>query len=189
MIFRELVKEGDVVFDIGAHVGFYTLVSSLLVGEKGRVIAFEPIPENLHYLRQHLEINFVDNVDVIEAAVSDHHGRERLSRGPSSSMWHFGARGELEVETIKLDDLVLNAKLPPPNLIKMDIEGAEELALTGSAELISEFHPVVILSTHGDDVHQRCRSFLESAGYRLSPIGRASIDECRELLAVYDGTT
>ena len=188
-IFKKSIKEGDVVFDIGAHVGFYTLLSSLLVGSRGRVVAFEPIPENLNYLKQHLEINSVSNVDIIEAAVSDRHGHDRLSSGLSSSMWHLDAQGELEVRTISLDELVLNAKLPPPNLIKMDIEGAEVLALNGSARVLNECHPVVVLSTHGYEVHQRCCSFLESAGYRLMPIGRTSIDECRELLAVYAGTT
>jgi len=188
-LFKEFIKEGDVVFDIGAHVGFYTLLGSLLVGSRGRVVAFEPIPENLGYLKQHLEINSVSNVEIIEAAVSDRRGHDRLSSGPSSSMWHLDAQGELEVPTINLDELVLNEKLPPPNLIKMDIEGAEFLALSGSARVIEEFHPVLILSTHGYEIHYRCRSFLESAGYRLTPISRALIDESRELLAVYGGTT
>jgi FkbM family methyltransferase len=188
-IFQESIKEGHVVFDVGAHVGFYTLLSSHLVGSKGRVVAFEPIPENLNYLRQHVEINSVKNVKIIEAAVSDRHGQDRLSRGPSSSMWHRDAQGELEVRAVSLDELVLSAELPPPNVIKMDIEGAEVLALKGSVGVVNKFHPVFILSTHGSEVHQKCCSVLESAGYRLTPVGRTSIDECRELLAVYGETT
>lgn len=184
-LFKKWIKEGDVVFDVGAHVGFYTLLSSHLVGNRGRVIAFEPIAENLNYLKQHLEINSVDNVEVVEAIVSDRDGHCRLSSGPSSSMWHMDAQGELEVQTISLDGLILRRKLPTPNLIKMDIEGAEFLALNGSTRVINEFHPVIILSTHGLDVHQKCCNFLESAGYGLTPIGGKSIDECRELLAVY----
>lgn len=188
-LLEKWTNEGDVVFDVGAHVGFYTLLGSLLVGSRGQVVAFEPIAENLNYLKQHLEINSVSNVEIVEAAVSDRHGHDRLSSGPSSSMWHFDAQGELEVQTVSLDELVLNKKLPPPDLIKMDIEGAEVLALNGSTRVVNEFHPVLIISTHGFDVHQRCCSILESAGYHLTPIGRASIDECRELLAVYGGTT
>ena len=188
-IFKQWINEGDVVFDVGAHVGFYTLLSSILVGNSGQVVAFEPIPKNINYLKQHLKINSISNVEIVEAAVSDRHGHDRLSSGPSSSMWHFDAQGELEVQTINLDELVLSATLPPPNLIKMDIEGAEFLALSGSTRVVNEFHPVVILSTHGLDVHQKCCNFLESAGYDLTPIGRTYIDECRELLAVYVGTT
>jgi hypothetical protein len=102
-------------------------------------------------------------------------------------MWHFDAQGSLEVRTIRLDDLVLDEKLPPPNLIKMDIEGAEVLALHGCAGVIDAFHPVFMLSTHGPDVHQSCCRILKSAGYNLTPIGVASIDECRELIAVHHG--
>jgi FkbM family methyltransferase len=185
ILFEKWVKEGDVIFDIGAHVGFYTLLGSVLVGGRGQVVAFEPVPKNLSYLKKHLQMNSVSNVEVVEAAVSDRHGHVCLSSGPSNSMWHIDAQGELEVQTVSLDDLVLNAKLPPPNVIKMDIEGAEFLALNGSARVVKEFHPVLLLSTHGIDVHQKCCRFLESAGYRLTPIGQTSLDKCRELFAVY----
>lgn len=185
ILLAKYLKEGDVIFDIGAHVGFYSLLGSVLVGGRGQVIAFEPAPKNLNYLKKHLQINSVINVEVVEAAVSDRHGHVRLSSGPSSSMWHIDAQGELEVQTVSLDELVLNAKLPPPNVIKMDIEGAEFLALNGSARVVKEFHPVLLLSTHGIDVHQKCCRFLKSAGYRLTPIGQTSLDKCRELLAVY----
>ncbi len=184
ILLEKYVKEGDVIFDVGAHVGFYTLLGSLLVGDSGQFVAFEPVPRNLTYLKKHLQINSVSNVAIVEAAVSNDDGCGRLLSGPSSSMWHIDAQGELDVQTVSLDELVLNAKIPPPNLIKMDIEGAEVLALNGSAKVISEFHPVFVLSTHGIDVHQRCCRFLESAGYRLFPIGQTSLDECRELLAV-----
>lgn len=186
ILLEKYLKEGDVIFDIGAHVGFYTLLGSVLVGGSGQVVAFEPVPKNLMYLKKHLQINSISNVAIVEAAVSDRQGHGRLSSGPSSSMWHLDAQGELGVQTVSLDELVLNARIPPPSLIKMDIEGAEVLALNGSARVVSEFHPIFVLSTHGVDVHQGCCRFLESAGYRLFPIGQTSLDECRELFAVHD---
>jgi len=186
ILFEKLVKEGDVIFDVGAHVGFYSLLGSVLVGGKGQVVAFEPEPKNLSYLKKHLQINSISNVEVVEAAVSDRRGRARLSSGPSSSMWYIDAQGELEVQAVSLDDLVLNEKLPPPNVIKMDVEGAEFLALNGSAKVVSMFHPIFILSTHGSEVHQKCCRLLETAGYQLTPIGQESLNECRELLAIYD---
>jgi FkbM family methyltransferase len=185
VVLQKYVEEGHVMFDIGAHVGFYTLLGSVLVGDRGRVVAFEPVPGNLYYLKNHLRLNSVGNVEVVEAAVSDCHGHIRLSSGSSSSMWHIDVRGELEVRTISLDELVLNGEIPPPNVIKMDIEGAELLALNGSAKVIREFHPVIVLSTHGTDAHQGCCRFLETAGYGLFPIDRTSLDECRELFAVH----
>ena len=187
LLFQQWLKKGDVVFDIGAHVGFYTLLSSHLVGCTGKVVAFEPIPENLSYLKQHLEINTVGNVEIVEAAVSDRTGHDRLSNGPSSSMWHLDAEGALEVPTVKIDELVFGEKRQAPNLIKMDIEGAEARALEGCARVIDVHHPIIVLSTHGPDVHRRCCHFLDSAGYNLTPIGETSIDECRELIAIHGG--
>src|SRR5262245_8579614 len=73
-LFAKSVSPGDVVFDVGAHVGFYTLLASVLVGKRGRVIAFEPVPANLEYLRHHIRLNRIDNVEIIEAAVSDTDG-------------------------------------------------------------------------------------------------------------------
>ena len=65
-LFERLVTPGNVVFDIGAHVGFYMLLSSALVGTAGEVFAFEPVPRNLHYLYEHLRLNHVTNVTVAD---------------------------------------------------------------------------------------------------------------------------
>jgi hypothetical protein len=73
-LFEETVKEGSIVFDIGAHVGFYTLLASALVGPTGKVFAFEPVPQNVSYLKEHLRINQVMNVVIHEAAVFDRTG-------------------------------------------------------------------------------------------------------------------
>ena len=67
----EVLKEGSVFFDLGAHVGFFTLLASHLVGDQGRVVAFEPNPENIKYLNKHIEWNQRKNVTVIEAAIGD----------------------------------------------------------------------------------------------------------------------
>jgi protein-L-isoaspartate O-methyltransferase len=84
-VLERRLASGDVVFDIGSHVGFYTLLASVLVGERGRVVAFEPIPESLRYLDTHLRINAIGNVEVIAAAVSDRAGRARVAAGAASA--------------------------------------------------------------------------------------------------------
>ena len=183
-VFERVVGVDDVVFDVGAHAGFYTLLSSVLVGPAGRVVAFEPVPANLERLRTHLEINAVGNVEIVEAAVGDVRGELRLSRGPSDAMWRTDPAGTLTVESVVLDELVTGGALPPPAVMKFDIEGAELLALRGSARIMERFHPTIILSTHGPDVHRACCELLQARGYGLSPIGRTSIEDCAELLAV-----
>src|SRR5689334_14548427 len=69
--FIHFVRPGSTVLDIGAHVGYYTLLASMLAGDAGYVWAFEPEPHNAEFLRQHLAVNNCRNVHVEEAAVSD----------------------------------------------------------------------------------------------------------------------
>ncbi len=77
------IAAGSVVFDLGSHAGFYTLLASSLVGPKGKVVAFEPMPQNLSYLKEHLRLNQITNVTVIEAAVSDRNGTAFLRNTPA----------------------------------------------------------------------------------------------------------
>ena len=112
-LFAETVTEGSVVYDVGAHVGFYTLLASEVVGQGGKVIAFEPLPRNLHYLNKHLSLNRCENVKVIEAAVAEESGTTFFTEGISSSMGYLSSTGDYEVKVVSLDNLVLNREIPP----------------------------------------------------------------------------
>ena len=74
-LFEKTIKPGSIVYDIGANVGIYTILSSILCGEAGKVYAFEPVPHNLKYLKKHIELNHLINVTVIGAAVSSTNGK------------------------------------------------------------------------------------------------------------------
>ena len=185
IVLARSIHPGDVVYDIGANVGFYTLLASRLVGTTGRVVAFEPVPENIAFLKQHLEINQVTNVEIVKAAVSDRSGQASLKPWKSSSGWRIADDGELNVTAVCLDELVAAAQLPPPNLIKMDIEGAETLALKGGAETLATHHPEIFLATHGNPTHEACCSFLEQLNYHHTEIGAGYYPELREIHAVF----
>ncbi len=96
-----MIAPGTTVFDLGAHVGFYTLLFSRLVGSGGKVVAFEPFPPNLRYLRRHLALNRITNVEVIEAAVSETMGTTSFQTGKTSSMGQIAETGEFSVELVK----------------------------------------------------------------------------------------
>ncbi len=130
-LISRMIKPKTVAFDIGAHVGFYTLLFSKLVGSEGKVVAFEPFPPNLHYLRRHITLNHLSNVEVFQAAVSDATGITSFVQGPSSSMGQIADRGDFEVKQVSIDELIDEGKLPAPNYMKIDIEGAEYKALLG----------------------------------------------------------
>lgn len=121
--FIQHVKKGGVVYDIGANVGFYTLLSSVLVGETGQVVAFEPLPANIVYLERHLAMNRIRNVQVVQAAVSDENGTAMFSDRTERSSGHLDHAGKLEVRTITLDTLYERGEIPPPDIMKIDVEG------------------------------------------------------------------
>lgn len=180
--FEQFVQEGDVVYDIGAHVGFYTLLASELVGASGRVIAFEPLPRNIRFLRQHLALNNCNNVAVIDAVVSDQSATVRFEEGPSSSMGFVSEHGRLELKAVRLDELYAKGEIPRPDVIKMDIEGGEYHALSGAKCLLGEARPVIFLATHGASMHKKCCEFLHALGYRLSALTGVDVGNADELI-------
>jgi len=169
-LFEKVVQNGSVVYDIGAHVGFYTLLASELVDENGKVIAFEPVSRNLWHLKKHLEMNNCANVIVIEAAVSDKGGVSSFNEGSDSSTGHLSKDGNLKVATVSIDELVTTGKIPPPNYMKIDVEGAEFLVLKGAKLTLTRYSPKIFLATHGRRLHTDCINFLVSLRYRLKPI-------------------
>ena len=160
------VRPGDVVFDIGANVGFFTLLSSMLVGATGRVVAFEPLPRNLECLRKNLELNRVTNAVVIPAAVAETAGVGVLTELPSPSLARLGTEGRT-VPLVALDELLAQGTVPSPSVMKIDVEGAESRVLRGAHALLSTRRPLVLLSAHGFLQHQECWAYLAQLDYQL----------------------
>ncbi|MGB7539389.1 MAG: FkbM family methyltransferase [Anaerolineales bacterium] len=181
--FAVAVPAGGVVFDLGGNVGYYTLISAVRAGPRGRVFVFEPLPRNLDFLRRHLALNRIGNVTVIDAAVADRSGTVRFAEDASTSKGRIGESGTLEVRSIALDDWIEEGLLPAPDLIKIDIEGAELLALRGARRMLAASHPPIFLSTHSGTVHKACLAFLESLAYRAIPLDKRPLERSRDILA------
>jgi FkbM family methyltransferase len=167
-VFVRTVRAGHVVWDIGANVGFFTLLAARLAGHTGRVIAIEPLPRNLDLLRRHLALNAVVNAAVLAQAVADAPGTALFATGASPSMGHLDPKHGLAVEVTTIDTLVESGAVPAPNVIKMDIEGAESRALAGARQTLVRHRPIILLSTHGWAQHDACWSLLDELGYDLS---------------------
>jgi FkbM family methyltransferase len=182
--FARSISAGDVVIDCGAHVGFYTLLASSLVGRAGRVIALEPVTENIAYLSEHLRLNHIENVTVIEAAVSNQDDSVRFRSGPGSTMGCISDEGEYTVRALQLDSLLPCLETTSVAVIKMDIEGGEFRALQGAKVLLTKHQPKIFLATHGSEVHRDCCEYLLSLGYELSAVTGESVWETDEILAV-----
>ncbi len=182
-LFEEMRMEGDVVLALGAPVGYDTVLASLLVSDTGRVIAFEPEPENLYFLRRHINLNKCDNVTVIEACVADCSGQCTFRREGSGS-GHIDDAGDLTVPLVSLDELVADATIPLPDYMKIDVEGAELRVLQGASQLIADARPTMFLSVHSEQLRDDCSDFLKARGYRLRTIVIKESSEPPEILAV-----
>jgi FkbM family methyltransferase len=156
------IKTGTVFLDIGANVGFYTLLASVLVGDEGQVFAFEPLPKNIDFLERHLKINDIQNVTVFRAAVSDRTGTASFQEGASNSEGHLSEKGMITVELLSLDDLFFKGILPLPDYMKIDVEGAEFSVLKGAQHILTVGRPTIFLATHGSEVHSQCLSLLST---------------------------
>jgi FkbM family methyltransferase len=175
------VRRGDIVLDIGASIGYYTLMFARLVGEEGHVYAFEPAPESFEILKRNIEENGYRNVTLINKAVSDFTGKTRLFLCGYNNMAHTMSKtrsssGSIEIDTVRLDDF-FGADSRPIDFIKIDVEGAELAAIRGmerllqrspSVSLITEFYPGW-LASYGADAREYLK-FLTGLGFSVSDI-------------------
>ncbi len=172
------LNPGDVFYDIGANAGYFTLVGARAVGPQGRVVAFDPVPQNVRTIQEQIDLNGLGSYCRVEPfAVLERSGpagfilTEQIARSRFEQIHlsELAGRGEerIEVEGLALDAYV--KQHPPPTLVKMDIEGAEVLALRGAAELLRDSNrPRFVVSTHGLELEQQVKDIFRSAGYAVS---------------------
>ena len=182
-LFAASLREKDVVYDIGANVGFYTLLASGCVGDAGRVYAFEPLPRNISFLKAHLNLNSIQNVQVFELALSDLNGEGTFDEASNCSMGRLSNSGSLKVPTATIDTLIAERRIAGPSVIKIDVEGAEAKVLKGARSMLEQHRPRIFLATHGPEVHEECCEFLQSLSYQLRAIGGGEVAKSDELLA------
>jgi FkbM family methyltransferase len=183
----ETLREGDVLYDIGANIGFFTLNAARLVGANGCVYAFEPVPQVAETLRANIELNAFDNVVITEAAVHSRTGVADLDLSGGTTAAHVvqgvpSAVDLLRVETQRLDDLVAAGTLRPPTLVKIDVEGAERDVLAGMSQTVRAHRPVVICELHGSQ--DEFLAELADAGYVVSVLDDGSDVDNPHVLAV-----
>lgn len=171
------LRPGDVVLDVGANIGFLTVLAARLVGPGGRVVAFEPVPVNARLVRRNAALNRQAQVEVVQAAVGDRSGRATLvlarhagGAALAGADRPFDACGELTVDLVDLDGwLAANAaRLPGPvRLLKVDVEGAEPAVLRGASGLLTGARPLVLLEVDAPE----------------APAAEAKFAACGEILA------
>ncbi len=159
-----LVKPGSIAWDLGANAGFYTLWLSKVCKH---VYAFEPLPENAYNLSLHLRLNHVQNVTLLQTAVSDRIGLTGFDGEQSEA--HISENASFRVPTTTLDTLL--SRLPVPDFIKCDIEGAEGLMLAGAQQLLALRKTTWLVSLHMPGI----QNTFAAAGYSVRHVTPSDI--------------
>lgn len=181
--FAASLRLGHVVYDIGANVGIYTLAASRLVGPGGRVIAVEPLPRNVAFLSRHVQMNRCRNTTILQLALSNENGTTAFEVSTNPSQGHIFSKGGLQVRVARLDDVAKAENLPPPDVIKMDVEGSEAKVLEGAEDIIGHHRPLIFLATHGSEVKSDCLAWLRSRGYLVEPMEGLACEFADEFIA------
>ena len=189
------LSEGSVFFDVGAHIGYFSIKAAARVGKTGRVVAFEPNPETLPLLRDNVAANHFQNVIVEPIACTDSeqmltlYAAPELNTGASSlsqenaSVSSEEAARPFTVRGRPIDDVIEELGLTRLDAMKIDVEGAEVIVLRGAVKTLNRFHPKLVLEvvprqlagfhTTVDDL----TLLLRNAGYNLSkPLNAEATD-------------
>lgn len=143
-----VLKSAQVFYDVGANVGFYSLLAARYVGGRGFVVAFEPLPRNIEYIQRHVSLNRINNILTIPMALSDHIGENKFSFIDNPSSCHITPDGNLKILVTTLDKLLKEKTIPPPNIIKVDIEGSEIDFLKGAVDSLIAHRPLIFMAIH-----------------------------------------
>jgi FkbM family methyltransferase len=171
-IFTQHLKPGDVFYDIGANVGFFSIIAAKLVGDGGKVYAFEPGEGNANSIRHNARLNNFNHIEVIEKAVSHTSGEGQLLLAKYSGGHALATAdappdlaGEVTVDLVSIDDLIAQNKIAPPNFVKIDVEGAELDVLKGMTETIKTARPAIIYEVDDGDRTAYERKYQELADF------------------------
>jgi FkbM family methyltransferase len=180
---RRHVAPGAVVYDVGANIGFFSLLAASLVGPTGRVEAFEPMPSSAEAIRANATLNGLDTIRVHQVAVADRSGLQTLLLHSEDSESHLADRGrhraitgELAVDVIALDEHIENGLVPIPDVIKIDVEGSEIAVIRGLERTLHLRDVTIVCELH--ETNHEVAHLLTDLGYAFHNLdGTAPVED------------
>lgn len=179
------IRKGGFVIDVGANAGQVTLLLSRRVGQDGRVMSIEPVPENARFLRENLRLNRITNVTVCECACADQEGTvimeintDSLTQCKVESVepdYVVHGSGRVEVRTATLDCLCREIG-HMPDFVKIDVEGSAGLVIRGASEILSQARTVFYVEFHGNEERIEIERAFEDSGYLISTVNGQRVD-------------
>lgn len=191
---KSLNLKDKVIYDIGAHIGYHSLAFAVISGINGKVFGFEPNPANVTRANEIIELNptLKNRIVFLNRALSDHSGKtsflstDDVEGGTStggfideaSTLWERDRyinkvgfkKTEVQIDTI--DELVNSKQILPPDMLKVDVEGAEQLVLTGAKQTIETYHPIIIVEFHSIYSAYSCMAVLDEHKYKTELLKR-----------------
>ena len=173
---HDLIRPGAVIYDVGANIGYVSLLLAKAAGPGGHVYAFEALPGNAEQWRWNVALNGMESrLSLYAGAVTQSAGQVRFlvhasggmgkASGSAGRAEHY--QSEISVPGISLDEFVYGQGNPPPQVVKMDIEGGEVLALPGMRRVLAEARPLMLMELHGPESSRAAWDTLTSAGYTI----------------------
>jgi len=169
--FAEFIRPGFVVYDVGSHAGYFAVTNALLVRPGGSVVAFEPRQSNVASIERQLRLNPDLSIRLLQIAVSDRDGFAMFDESPGSSEGALSTKGGTRVAIRSIDSLVGSGEIPPPSLIKIDVEGHEQKVLEGAVATIAAHQPIILLDYNEGDTLSTARDVLGPLKYAVDPGG------------------
>jgi FkbM family methyltransferase len=170
-----LVKSGDIVYDVGANIGLFSICFAKLIGPNGKLYCIEANPVCVYFLRSNMELNHLTNFDILPIALLDaakvcdfavNYDNFNLGLTKDSVFFEMKAGHRITVEAQSLDELIGTYGFQKPDLVKIDIEGAEAIAIKGMTNTIVEHRPTMVIELHGKSAAHATLIALDQCYYR-----------------------
>lgn len=181
--FVEKCAGSKIFLDLGAHAGYYTLLYKTL-NKQSLVYSFEPVENNYEYFQKHTKMNNLEKVVPFKKAVADKEGLLRFARGNSVG-GKLSSSGDMEVSAVKLSRLFEEKIIEFPDIIKMDVEGAEyQVLMDIKPFLLTQMKPTIFLSTHSKKVRDACLDLISNLEYIIKPLDDKKFEKAREFVVI-----
>jgi len=178
---EKLIMPGDHIYDVGANIGYISLIAARLTGESGRVYSFEALPDNITRLKKNIAMNdLFERVHINHCAITDRdepiifytHASGAMGKAAGSAGRDEDYGESITVKGLTLDHFTQTENLPLPDLIKMDIEGGEANALRGAERILSTKKPTLLIELHGQVAAEQVWHIFHDHGYQIHAINK-----------------
>jgi FkbM family methyltransferase len=178
---KNYIPKGSVVIDVGANIGFFTIKFAEWVGSTGQVISIEPDKLNFDRLINNVEKNnFIDRVTFVNAAVSEKCGEVNFFINPFNPMDHRISENGFKIISVTIDYLCSRVNYKNVKLIKIDVQGAENLVIKGAFLTIERFSPLLYIEIEYNEIDfNRAKSLisdLQSFGYDIYSLNKDKLN-------------